>query len=456
MKIKKYYPYILIILGSLICCWSGFVNGYPFVYPDTGEYLNSGFEAIPPYDRTIFYGLFARHISLFYSLWIVIVAQALLINYLLFRLVEIFFEGRKKNMLYLCSVIFLSFSTGLSIHTSMIMPDIFSACSILALVILVVHPKLKKTETAVIAIIFVYSIATQVSSFLIIAPLLALLILISFVGRRIKKNWIFLNTRQLIISTSLFVFSLLLVPFTHYALGGNFNISNGSHVFMMNHFLEKGILKSYLDKNCAGKNFKICTYKDSLGKNLMWEIEGPLYKTGGWEANKAEYTTIIKDIITTPEYVKTLFKQSIVDSRKQFFTYRVEIAPPQLDNTAPHGQISWRFKGELNAYVNSKQNRGSLNMEWINKLQAMVIPLSFTVLLVLVVLGMIKRTLSANVSKIILIILIYSLINAFICSTLAVVDARYQGRIVWLFPLLAIILSAEIINKKTLSTLRGQ
>lgn len=98
MKKQKLNTYLLLLLGTLISCFFGFYNRYPFVYSDTGTYLYSGFANFIPWDRTIFYGLFCRHISLETSPWLIIITQSFLINVLLYKTLGFFLEAIIKKL----------------------------------------------------------------------------------------------------------------------------------------------------------------------------------------------------------------------------------------------------------------------------------------------------------------------------------------------------------------------
>ncbi|HXB40855.1 MAG TPA: hypothetical protein VNZ49_09960 [Bacteroidia bacterium] len=429
---QKVITFLIILAASAVSCHIAFINGYPLVYPDTGEYLNSGFESTPPYDRTIFYGLFARHISLFYSLWIVVFAQAILVCSLIFTVVGIFFTGKIKYVTFLALTLALNMFTGFSYQVSIIMPDVFTAAVLLCFIIILFHNNLNRIQSFLIYFIFVFSIATQVSNFFVVFSVLLLLFLLLFIRR--KRVITLINFKKLLLSFYLFCFTLILVPSVHFMLGGKFSISNGSHVFIMNHFLETGILKKYLDENCSNKNYKICAYKDSLGNNLMWEINGPLYKTGGWEANKEEYSTIICDIVSSPVLLKELCTAGIKGSMKQFFTYKVSIAPPQLENTAPYEQVIWRFEKESISYFSSRQNKNGINTDVANGMQSFFIPVCmWTSLLVLLIYRKYALGWAAGI------LFIYSICNAVICANFSTIDDRYQGRLIWMFMLVTVI-----------------
>ncbi|MDC3252645.1 hypothetical protein OAU25_00155 [Crocinitomicaceae bacterium] len=50
-----------------------------------------------------------------------------------------------------------------------------------------------------------------------------------------------LTIRRLALPFFLFIFSLIVIPTTHYAFSGKFQYSSGANVFMINHLIETGI-----------------------------------------------------------------------------------------------------------------------------------------------------------------------------------------------------------------------
>src|SRR5690606_34892748 len=120
---------------ALILMYAGFYNGYPLVTSDTGTYLNSGFNLTVPDDRPITYGLFIRFVSMGFSLWLPIFLQNALVSFVIVEFIR--FSGAEiKKHFYIPIFLFLSYLSGISWFSSQIMPDIFSAVSILVLPVL--------------------------------------------------------------------------------------------------------------------------------------------------------------------------------------------------------------------------------------------------------------------------------------------------------------------------------
>ena len=91
----------LILLGSIVMLRLAFYNSFPFVYPDTGTYIRSGYELILPIDRPIFYGLFIRLLSFSTTLWNVVIFQSLITAYLIYLTLRIFINDKLFNFYYL-------------------------------------------------------------------------------------------------------------------------------------------------------------------------------------------------------------------------------------------------------------------------------------------------------------------------------------------------------------------
>ena len=442
MKLKI----VFILLGALILCYIGFMNHYPLVYPDTGTYMDSGFSGKVPMERTIFYGLFMRHVSLSSSPWLIILAQGAFVSYLLYRTFGLFFTGKRRNSLFLIALTLLTLTTGLSYNVSILLPDIFSAIAVLCLIQLLFQNNLKKAEFVILGILFIFSIAVHLSSVPILLLLLPLLLWLRF-KRNSKLDQSVMPARRLLICFGLLVGTLIIVPSVHYLHGSTFQLSKGSHVYILNHIRETGVLEAYLKEVCHERNYKICDHQDFLAGNFMWDENSALYKTGGWEANVGEYNGIIRDIIFTPKYFVLLAQKGVEYSLKQVFTFNVSVAEPQLAGSAPYGQIAWRFKDTLGEYHASVQNQKGLNIETRNTIQEFIILGSMLFLLLIILNGTVFKSLDPKMKWIIILVIAHSLISSAVCSNLSGVDARYQNRIVWLLSLLTFIIIAIQVGK---------
>jgi hypothetical protein len=365
---------------------------------------------------------------------------------LLHMTLGMFFKETKRNLLFLGVITFITLTTGFSHNVSMLLPDIFCAIALLCALNLLFNNELKKWTIALVSIIFVFSLSTHLSNI----PTFGLLFVFLFANtliRRKRKKETLLSHRKIALPVYLFLFSLILIPSVHYIVGGKFQLSSGSHVFMVNHLIECGIMEDYLKENCERSNYKLCEYKDSLTWNFMWDENSPLYKTGGWDANKVEYKQIVRDVYTSPRYWPLLTQKSIEYSVKQFFNFETPGSSPYLSGSAPFGQIDWHFHHSMREYLSSKQNANELNTKTLNLVETFVILFS---LIIIFAYAFYPTSTPKNetLKWMILVVLVYGILNSGVCANLATIDARFQNRWIWILPILAIVAVLSILKDK--------
>ncbi|HYV93259.1 MAG TPA: hypothetical protein VE978_15905 [Chitinophagales bacterium] len=430
---------LLIIASAFIFCFAGFENHFPLTYDDTGGYLLSGFKGEVPTDRPIMYGLFLRHISLADSLWLVIFAQGLIVSYLIFLCFKYLLPIKLKPLWQVALVLLLTFCTGATINVSQLIPDVFTPVMILCMGLLLTC-KLRTAEEVFVSIMLVFAISTHNSHGaigIIILTAVTLIILIWKVGGTFWSTW-----RRLFKIWLLLLAGIFIIPTVHYFFNGHFRTNNSTHVFLMYKLLEMGILDDYLKHTCDQHHWKICAYKDSIPTNFIWDYnKSPLYKTGGWEANKGEYDSIIRDIFSSPRYLKMFVEKCFSNSLEQLVTYNVTDLRANTPNTSPYVHIKWFFPGDIRQLEYSAQFRGALDFNPINKRQIILIVLSgFILFMIFYVRG---NQVSPPMSRLALVILVGIIANAIVCGSFSQVIPRYEVRVIWLLPLYAFLLLLE-------------
>ncbi len=439
----KTYNFLLVLTGAILLCFVAFLNHFPVVYPDTATYILSGFTNNVPWDRPIFYGLFIRHISLATSPWFVILAQGLLVSYVVYETFGMFYSGDKRNIIFIFSLVLLTIAGSVSYNTSILLPDIFSALCILCFVNLLLNDKLGKVQKIIFYIIFLYSMLVHFSNFFVLF-LFTILILIYLLIKRFKKQPLLLKRRR-IISVFISIWSILIIaPSANYAFSKQFSFSRGSHVFILNHLLETGILEEYLNDECAHKNYKLCEYKDQLGWDFIWQDDSPFYKMGGPDSTKNEYNKIIFDILTTPKYFKEVAIHALEFSLIQFFTFDI---PGNGPGYAKILQVD-SYQIYNRAYLASLQSNNKLdpNLHVLNELQRILVLVSMGIFICVLFIPSILKLLSPQLKWMMVIISVLCYINAAVCPNLSTVADRFQDRVIWLIPLTAIIVVEHIIS----------
>lgn len=439
---QRIHTFWFLAAGVITTLIPVFFNGYPFVFSDTGTYISSGFENSVPGDRPITYGLFVRHISLANSLWLVVIAQAIIVNTLIWYFIKLI-TGAVNNSLnftYLLAVLLLTAITAMPWFSGLIMPDIFTPISFLLLAILLLEPTFDKKKLLWLIPVYIYISTTHLSNLLSQVLLVLLVMLLKFVFKNILTAITFNRLRWVLVLVTL---NFLAISAIHWAFGAPFKPSRHSHVFLTGKMVENGILKEYLEENCERKNYKLCYYKDSLLQTcpqFVWEPVSPLYKLGGWDANEQEYKAILKDIFTTPKWVVRFIRESLSATFKQATLNQFgEEFIPYTENTPPYMAMHWRYNSELHMYMSSNQNmwggynrqdfvtRSNRSNTWLLISLAGLLLILFT------------RVASQKFGSAIIITFIFFITNAAATASISTFAARYTSRFSWMFMLLFIV-----------------
>ncbi len=426
------YTTALLLTATVILCFLGFYNNFPFVFPDTGTYIFSGHNFTMPGDRPIIYGLFLRYISMLESLWFVVFVQAACLAYVLYTLFSTFVKSKKTlTALFLSYIFLITFFTGASINVSQLIPDIFTPVSILVIFLFLFAVELSIAQKIILFLIGAIGIATHNSHIPIVLALIGLFYCYKIMFNRIGLKADFLRHIKLLVP--MLVCALLLNNVTSFILGEGFFPPSGSHVFLMSRMAGNGILERYLDENCAQKNYKICAYKNDIPVDFIWNFDAsPIYKTGGWEANKEEYNAILSDMISTPKYLKKIIFRSIENGLSQLFSFTTGDTPQLNDKSAAGQAITNCFRDQDRLYHSSLQYNGRLNFDLLNNIQNYVVCIGLLSCLCIVFIPM---GIDKTIVHLTIFLLVALLLNAFVCGCLSGVFPRYQSRVIWLLPI---------------------
>jgi len=418
-----------IVAGGIILSFWGLYNGYPFVYPDTGTYVFTGFSGEVVTDRPLTYGLFIRHSSMMESLFWVMYAQGVLTSLTVYLVLRHFLPA-VNPALFVGIILALTACTNSSLYVSYIMPDLFTPI-FFASVGLLLLVKLSKQRRIGICLLG-WTALVMHNSHLLEGLLLTALLFLASLSPRFRAVIPF---RRSLTVGALVAAGWLGVMSVHYIYGGKFVTHQAAHVFTMARLHEMGLVKPYLDQACpAGKNYPICAFKDSLPDDFLWSSESPAHKDGGWMAHRDEYRAVIWGILTTPRFFKDYVIHAANGTLTQFFYFRAEDTEKWGVNTPPFGAVQRHFPQEMNNYKYGHQNHRDyyLDFKGINTRQQYLF-FGFLLLLVPVMTNdWWKTRVPEHLRRFLLFSAAVLFINAFVCSTFSTAVSRYQGRLVWL------------------------
>lgn len=437
---------LLILFGGVMLCWVAFQNNFPLVFSDTGDYIESAFGHFLPIDRPVFYGLFIRLVSLQSSLWLVILVQGIMTSYVIYETLGIFFSAQKRYTFFIANIFLFTAFTGLSHNVSILLPDIFCPISVLCFVNLLFHKGMGWVRRFIISAMLLLSLLVAYANVMSLIALLILLLALLFAMKLFMKKPIRLLKKRIVYCAVLIASFFIIAPTCNYLFGKKFIISEGSHVFMMNHLLETGILEDYLNSECGKKNYILCQYKDKMDTAFIWSGNSPLYKMGGWDATKDEFNRIIRDIITTPRYDLLLLQRYAEYTAIQFFTFDIPIAHT-WGNDPPLPQIKKYYPVYGRDYCASLQYSSRLNFNTASEIQRVLVFLSLAIIVLILVIPAWRESLSPDLKWFTAIIVLFTSINAFVCANFATLNSRYEDRVIWLIPFTAFLIVAEIYQK---------
>ena len=429
--------------------------GYPLFHQDCKTYFLSGYSNIIPYDRPIGYGWFLRLGSLSYSFWLVVIVQATILVFLIWVLCKYVLSFKNPVKATSLSTIIIAAISPASLYVSMLMPDIFSAYLILGFWIVFMAKKLPKFLYGIIFLLIIYCNFSHFSNIALSVFLTFLLILFAL----IKKETKLYKLSVYFIATVLI--SLGLLKITNNVIDGTKEISKGKNIILMARLVEMDIVPDYLEENDKDTVYSLTPFIDELRKmksaaDFVWNSKSPLFKGGCieishkncWKEKSEEYGKLIKEIILSPRYTFRLTGALIKDSFKQFFSFNTKnhyyqnpeeynIISNIISNYLPVDYYNYKRAVQMNTQISSYP---------INTIHKYIIGASFIGLLIFIIHR--KKAPEFYESAILILILLYS--NAFICSTLSNVIGRYQGRVIWLLPLLLVlyVIKSEQIKDK--------
>jgi hypothetical protein len=229
-------------------------------------------------------------------------------------------------------------------------------------------------------------------------------------------------------------------------VSGQIGLSRSGSVFLLARMLEDGTALSYLEQACPRQHFAVCadlnelkSYnslhpypKGSLAAHFLWE--GPLEKLGGFTAEEAEAGAIVRGTLLMNAPAQ--FRASVIDGWRQLFLFS-----PGRDISAPvypgvSTAILRRFGPAVyDNYRQSKQSRNDLDFSLISRVDTVVVAASSLLLIGFLIISLTKKQPRSFYATIMMTTMVVG--NAFTLGALSGPSDRYQGRVIWLVPLLA-------------------
>ncbi|OSZ82243.1 hypothetical protein CAP35_02945 [Chitinophagaceae bacterium IBVUCB1] len=325
-----------------------------------------------------------------------------------------------------------------------IMPDIFTPVLYLSAVLFLTSNK----NTELILYAFVFYVSTLIHNSHFIIALLCSSVMIA-VACLVKRFNLFL--KKSVVLTSIACVAVVSICSIHFIKGFGFVPSRGSHVFIVGKLSESGVLKAYLNDNCKQNDSGLCKFKENLpatGWQFLWDYDGPLYKTGGWDSSKTAYNAIIKGVFSNSYYRNAFIKHSLQATVKQmsYINIKGNVTCPMGDNNVREIFVR-AYPSDTASYFRGKQHMKAIETD--NYSIVYTCTFLLCLLLLPVCIYIVRR--QDEVMMIIISALVFIIINAFVTATFANVLDRLQYRIAWIVPCVVIYSIISIYERRSMS-----
>jgi len=423
-----------LVFGAMSVCaflWVALYNGYPTVYPDTSGYLYTGafHIALPPY-RSPVYSSFMAITTFGASAWFTVAVQAMVVTAVLYETCKYLIVGESKYRDYCMLAIagVLAAVTSLPWEASLLMPDVFAGVVFLSAFLLAFNSRLHLAERMWLAIILTISVGSHMS----LLPI-AVLFVAALAIRRI------IGWRQPGAPPAKSMLAWLLVPLIaaglwtatlNRGMGLGFRLSVSGNEFLLGRLFGDGLASDFLHENCPRKSFVACQDLANLPTTteqfLFWN---PLLgEMSGDEIGEVARGTIAA-------YPLRFIGSSLVGTTRQLATFRTGQEVRDYALNAPNWNahdIKLILPRDFPAFSNSRLIRGQLVplVNTVTVIDAAAFWLSAVGCLVLACSKRLERLNLFFYSAI-----VFLVINAAVCATLAGVYDRYQSRVAWILPL---------------------
>lgn len=421
---------LTVSLSAAVLICIAWYNGYPTIFSDTGSYLETGafHVALAPF-RAPGYAAFTRVASLGRGAWFIVAAQALLAVYVLRECCDYLIGGGRKlvDLFLLAAVCALTAVSSLPWFASLLMPDIFAAILFPSAFLLAFHAELPPLRRIILATILGLAVAAHSSLFPIAGMFFVGLLLLRAVNR---------ERGSLPAASS--ALAWLLVPFLaaglwtanqNQEMGLGFRLSASGNSFLLGRLFGDGLAPEFLRANCAKKHFISCRYLSDLPRDeVEFLFRHPLLRE--LKGHEREIQAIVRGTITT--YPVRFALSSAAQTLKQITWVRTG------DEIRSYAAAEWNddairrvFPAELNTFRNTRQIRGRLLP--LADAASIVDMIVFWLSLAACVYFARTRGYS-RINQFFAAALVFLVINAAVCGSLAGVYNRYQSRVAWLVP----------------------
>lgn len=316
----------------------------------------------------------------------------------------------------------LAFGTSLAPFVTLATPDVFAGVTILAVVLLALYrDRISLVESLILVLIAGFAVAVHASHVLLGIGMAMLVILLALWTAR-RGGWRAVGSGPVWALAGIAT-GLLLVVASSVVGFGEVSVAPKRYPFALARSIEDGPARWYLDKNCATEHYAVCElfpsgFPDRAGY-FLWGRQGIAARATAEQMNRIRDEEMLIVQRATAAYPSIQLKSSATNLKDQILA--VGIDP------------GWFHDREIRTPGRLSPVQPPAGMHWHVVLQIAI------VIAALAVIALFVSRAPERVRLTVLLVTLGILGNDAICAIVAAPDIRYQNRLLWLLPLMAML-----------------
>ena len=413
----------MLVLGALILCWPAWWNGYPLVFADTGNYIAQVKLRFIGWTAPPFYSAFLSATDLGLSLWGPMLAQGLIAAAVVALALDQF--GLRRWWSLPAAYLALALFTSLPWLASQVTADFFTGIAVLSLALLA-FGALAPWQRRVLSPVALLAILAHQSHLPLALGLVAAAGGIGWLQQGRGAGW------QALRRTAPAPALALAIAFAVNAFGlGIPAISPFGNIILAARMLADGTAMAHLREACPAAQYRICDHLAEIppaATVFLWDRPGLWDALGGHRAWNAEAGRIIRG--TVAQYPLGALHALAANGVEQFAALRTgESIRPWAKEDGPRPQIARFFPAELDAFDQSRQQRGLLLAD-VGPFERLHVPIAWLGIAGLLGCLVIWRR-DRVVPGLCALVLLAAVGNAVLTGGLSEVQNRYGARLAW-------------------------
>lgn len=441
----------LFVIGILLLIGPAIQNGFPILHADSGTYLLEGFGTKIPVSRPLSYCLFVRFTSRIFSIWSVVITQAILVYGVVWLAVNTLAGRRKIAWLPFLTIAILSITTGISFYTSQIMPDIFLTISLLGVFVIVARKHIPWYTIIFLGIAIWISLIVHMSNLPVVTGVVFAFLCLQLV---IKKSFKALISRSALIVSIILVLGWITNPLISLRYGEGFRQSNSSSIVFFSRLLQAGAAQQFIKDKCAEEpDYHLCGYLEEIDNYnrldiFLWIDSSFLYDhpcrqkswDNCWRERNQEFAKVNSEILSHDASQKLYIKAVGNDFLLALSSFGLTGYVSFQEGSHIAYPLKNYYENDYKSFKNSRQYSGTIVFSDMNKILRANVYVSLFLFVFLVIRNRKLFDLESPFFLLTFILFLTWLGNAMLTALLAVVSERFLGRFIWLLPFLVILM----------------